>query len=163
MNCSPKLTEESVKVLQNYYIEDRKKYNENKTKKGNYIPVTVRLLEAIIRLSEAIAKMSLINVVTRKDVDEAHRLFQISTMSVASSRTNRVLDISGEKMKDAIKIEEAIKRRLSIGQRIQYSKLVEELVTRFTTKKFVDCAIINLTKSYVLKFFDEKKILIRKK
>ena len=163
MNCTPKLTEESAKVLQNYYIEDRKKYNENKTKKGNDIPVTVRQLEAIIRLSEAIAKMSLSSVVNRKDVDEAHRLFQISTMSAASSRTNSVFEISGEEMKDVIKIEEAIKRRLAIGQRIQYSKLVEELVTRFTTKRLVDCAIINLTKSYVLKFFDEKKILIRKK
>ena len=163
MNCSPKLSEESAKVLQNYYIEDRKKYNENKTKKGNDIPVTVRQLEAIIRLSEAIAKMSLSNVVSRKDVDEAHRLFQISTMSAASSRTNSVFEISGEEMRDVIKIEDAIKRRLAIGQRIQYSKLVEELVTRFTTKRLVDCAIINLTKSYVLKFFDEKKILIRKK
>ena len=163
MNCTPKLTEESAKVLQNYYIEDRKKYNENKTKKGNDIPVTVRQLEAIIRLSEAIAKMSLSSVVSRKDVDEAHRLFQISTMSAASSRTNSVFEISGEEMKDVIKIEDAIKRRLAIGQRIQYSKLVEELVTRFTTKRLVDCAIINLTKSYVLKFFDEKKMLIRKK
>jgi len=163
MNCTPKLSEESAKVLQNYYIEDRKKYNENKTKKGNDIPVTVRQLEAIIRLSEAIAKMSLSNVVSRKDVDEAHRLFQISTMSAASSRTNSVFEISGEEMRDVIKIEDAIKRRLAIGQRIQYSKLVEELVTRFTTKRLVDCAIINLTKSYVLKFFDEKKILIRKK
>ena len=163
MNCTPKLSEESAKVLQNYYIEDRKKYNENKIKKGNDIPVTVRQLEAIIRLSEAIAKMSLSNIVSRKDVDEAHRLFQISTMSAASSRTNSVFEISGEEMKDVIKIEDAIKRRLAIGQRIQYSKLVEELVTRFTTKRLVDCAIINLTKSYVLKFFDEKKILIRKK
>ena len=163
MNCTPKLSEESAKVLQNYYIEDRKKYNENKTKKGNDIPVTVRQLEAIIRLSEAIAKMSLSNVVGRKDVDEAHRLFQISTMSAASSRTNSVFEISGEELNDVIKIEDAIKRRLAIGQRIQYSKLVEELVTRFTTKRLVDCAIINLTKSYVLKFFDEKKILIRKK
>ena len=163
MNCTPKLTEESAKALQNYYIEDRKKYNENKTKKGNDIPVTVRQLEAIIRLSEAIAKMSLSNVVTRKDVDEAHRLFQISTMSAASSRTNNVYEISGEEMKEVIKIEDAIKRRLAIGQRIQYSKLVEELVTRFTTKRLVDCAIINLTKTFVLKFFDEKKLLIRKK
>ena len=107
--------------------------------------------------------MYLSNVVSRKDVDEAHRLFQISTMSAASSRTNSVFEISGEELNDVIKIEDAIKRRLAIGQRIQYSKLVEELVTRFTTKRLVDCAIINLTKSYVLKFFDEKKILIRKK
>ena len=163
MNCTPKLTEESAKALQNYYIEDRKKYNENKTKKGNDIPVTVRQLEAIIRLSEAIAKMSLSNIVSRKDVDEAHRLFQISTMSAASSRTNNFYEISGEEMKDIIKIEDAIKRRLAIGQRIQYIKLVEELVTRFTSRRLVECAIINLTKTFVLKFFDEKKLLVRKK
>ena len=70
MNCTPKLSEESAKVLQNYYIEDRKKYNENKTKKGNDIPVTVRQLEAIIRLSEAIAPweepMEMIGIITGK-------------------------------------------------------------------------------------------------
>ena len=163
MNCTPKLNEDSAKALQNYYIEDRKKYNENKTKKGNDIPVTVRQLEAIIRLSEAIAKMSLSNIVTRKDVDEAHRLFQISTMSAASSKTNSIYEISGEEMKEVIRVEEAIKRRLAIGQRIQYSRLMEEMVTRFNTKRIVECAIINLTKTFVLKFFDEKKILVRKK
>ena len=163
MNCTPKLNEESAKALQNYYIEDRKKYNENKSKKGNDIPVTVRQLEAIIRLSEAISKMSLSNIVTRKDVDEAHRLFQISTMSAASSRTNSIYEISGDEIQNVIKIEDAIKRRLAIGQRIQYSKLVEELVTRFTTKRLVDVAIINLQKNYVLKFLDEKKLIIRKK
>ena len=40
---------------------------------------------------------------------------------------------------------------------------MEEMVTRFTTKRLVDCAVINLTKTYVLKFYDEKKILVRKK
>ena len=107
--------------------------------------------------------MSLSNIVTRKDVDEAHRLFQISTMSAASSKTNSIYEISGEEMKEVIRVEEAIKRRLAIGQRIQYSRLMEEMVTRFNTKRIVECAIINLTKTFVLKFFDEKKILVRKK
>ena len=84
-------------------------------------------------------------------------------MSAASSRTNSVYEISGDELKEVIKIEDAIKRRLAIGQRIQYSKLMEEMVTRFTTKRLVDCAVINLTKTYVLKFYDEKKILVRKK
>ena len=66
-------------------------------------------------------------------------------------------------MKEVIRVEEAIKRRLAIGQRIQYSRLMEEMVTRFNTKRIVECAIINLTKTFVLKFFDEKKILVRKK
>ena len=40
---------------------------------------------------------------------------------------------------------------------------MEEMVTRFNTKRIVECAIINLTKTYVLKFYDEKKLLVRKK
>ena len=42
-------------------------------------------LEAIIRLSEAIAKMHLAPIVQRHHVDEAHRLFRVSTMNAANS------------------------------------------------------------------------------
>jgi DNA replication licensing factor MCM5 len=38
----------------------------------------VRQLEAIIRLSESIAKMRLSKEVNRSDVEEAHRLFSVS-------------------------------------------------------------------------------------
>jgi DNA replication licensing factor MCM5 len=45
----------------------------------------VRQLEAIIRISEAIAKIYLEGIVQVKHVEEAHRLFRISTLNAANS------------------------------------------------------------------------------
>lgn len=46
------------------------------TKKSS-IPITVRQLEAIVRISESLAKMRLAAFATENDVDEALRLFQV--------------------------------------------------------------------------------------
>ncbi len=90
MKAAPKISAEAGQLLQNYYVEDRKLVSENKkAKRKNNIPVTVRQLEAIIRLSEAIAKMNLSNFVLENHVNEAHRLFQISTLSAASAKFNK--------------------------------------------------------------------------
>ena len=42
-----------------------------------------RQLEAIVRISESLAKMRLAPFATEADVDEALRLFQVSTLSAA--------------------------------------------------------------------------------
>jgi len=42
-------------------------------------------LEAIIRISESLAKMRLSPFATNADVDEALRLFQVSTLDAAMS------------------------------------------------------------------------------
>lgn len=82
----PKLSEEACHMLQNMYVTDRQASKEQKiSKKTNGIPITVRQLEAIIRLSEAVAKMHLDPVVNKSHVEEAHRLFKISTLNAASS------------------------------------------------------------------------------
>lgn len=44
-----------------------------------------RQLEAIIRISESLAKMKLQPFATEQDVDEALRLFQVSTLDAAMS------------------------------------------------------------------------------
>jgi len=49
------------------------------------IPITVRQLEAIIRMSEALAKMELLPFAEERHVEEAIRLFQVSTMAAAES------------------------------------------------------------------------------
>ena len=162
MKVVPKLTEESGEFLKNYYVKDRKDYFEKKNKKGNDIPVTVRQLEAIIRLSEAIAKMSLSSTVTKNNVIEAHRLFQVSTLSAAGS--NKIYRIPNEEnAKEMLRIEEAIKRRLGIGQRIQTQRIIEELLSKFNSQNLIQNAIINLINNGSLKYHNEKKILIQKK
>ncbi len=44
-----------------------------------------RQLEAIVRISESLAKMRLAPFATEADVDEALRLFQVSTLDAAMS------------------------------------------------------------------------------
>ena len=51
------------------------------------IPITVRQLEAICRIAESLAKMTLSPVATKRHVDEAMRLFKVSTMEAATSGT----------------------------------------------------------------------------
>lgn len=139
MKCTPKISPEAGKMLENFYVADRKAVNENKTsKKKSVIPVTVRQLEAIIRLSEAIAKLSLSNIVTENHVKESHRLFQISTLSAASSGFNTTYEIPSELVEVVKRVEESIRRRLAIGAKIAYAKLIEELTLRFSSHKAIE-------------------------
>lgn len=86
MKVQPKLSEEACHRLQNLYVTDRAQSKDQRVnKKTNGIPITVRQLEAIIRLSESIAKIHLEPIVTIRHVTEAHRLFQISTLNAAQS------------------------------------------------------------------------------
>lgn len=86
MKMFPRLSEEAAHMLQDMYVSDRMASKEQQiSKKTTGIPITVRQLEAIIRLSESIAKMHLQPIVTRHHVEEAHRLFRISTLNAAAS------------------------------------------------------------------------------
>jgi DNA replication licensing factor MCM5 len=51
----------------------------------NLIVFNIRQLEAVIRLSESLAKMQLQSFATETHVDEALRLFQVSTLDAAMS------------------------------------------------------------------------------
>ena len=60
MKFFPRLSEEAGHVLQDMYVTDRMNSKDQKiSKKSTGIPITVRQLEAIIRLSEAIARIHL--------------------------------------------------------------------------------------------------------
>ena len=49
------------------------------------IPITVRQLEAIVRISESLAKMRLLDEVHDEHVREAIRIFQVSTLAASKS------------------------------------------------------------------------------
>lgn len=86
MKVFPRISEEAGQMLRDMYVTDRNASKEQQlSKKSTGIPITVRQLEAIIRLSEAIAKMHLQPVVKPEHCQEAHRLFKISTLNAAAS------------------------------------------------------------------------------
>jgi DNA replication licensing factor MCM5 len=76
---TPRLNEPAEKLLENLYVQDR----EMTSGDASAIPITVRQLEAVIRISESLAKMSMAEVVTVAHVEEAHRIFQVSTLNAA--------------------------------------------------------------------------------
>jgi len=82
----PRIPEEVGHMLQDMYVTDRMSAKEQAiSKSSSGIPITVRQLEAIIRLSESIARMHLSTEVKPQHVQEAHRIFKVSTMNAAAS------------------------------------------------------------------------------
>ena len=69
-NVNPRLTEDANNVLKEFYVSTR---NSNPEEQGA-VPITARQLEAIIRLSEASAKIKLKETVEREDAEKAVRL-----------------------------------------------------------------------------------------
>lgn len=85
-------------------------------------------LEAIIRISESLAKLTLSPVVQNHHVEEAIRLFKFSTMNAVAAGSADGLS-RGELHEEMQAMEEAIKKRLPIGWSTSYQSLVKEFVT----------------------------------
>lgn len=88
-----------------------------------------RQLEAIIRISEALAKMTLSGVVKNHHVEEAIRLFKFSTMDAVSAGSVDGLS-RGELNEEMGRIERELRRRLPVGWSTSYQSLVREFVTQ---------------------------------
>ena len=145
----PKLSEEACHMLQNLYVTDRAQSKEQRVgKKSTGIPITVRQLEAIVRLSESIAKIHLDPVVQVKYVNEAHRIFKISTLNAAASGMsgNSAQSTPKELTELCKKVEEAIRRRVPIGTKISHPKLHQEMLMRFENSRAIDFAILTMIK-----------------
>jgi DNA replication licensing factor MCM5 len=64
--CFPRLTESAAQVLQGHYVKFREQMRVLEDNGGGGIPITVRQLEAIIRVAEALAKMVRARVPARR-------------------------------------------------------------------------------------------------
>ena len=85
----------------------------------------MRQLEAIIRITESLAKLSLSPVATEGHVDEAIRLFLASTMDAVTQGEGQG---SKELMDEVSKVEEELRRRLPIGWSTSLATLKREFV-----------------------------------
>ena len=90
------------------------------------IPITVRQLEAIIRITESLAKLSLSPIASEAHVDEAIRLFLASTMDAVTQGEGQG---SKELMAETGRVEEELRRRLPIGWSTSLATLNREFVS----------------------------------
>merc|ERR1719203_1648036 len=114
--CNPRISAEAGEVLKNRYVSIRKAM---KSEGGSPIPITVRQLEAIVRISESLAKMEMREEVDISHVEEALRLFTVSTLDSANKDRAgiAVQSMSPEEREDIQKAEEQIRRLVPRGGR----------------------------------------------
>lgn len=129
---SPRLSEAAARSLAGQYVELREQVRAVVAGSGSgsdapAVPITVRQLEAIIRLSESLARMQLQPVASPEHVRSAVELFTAATMHAVRAGVTEVV-FSEEQRAELAAVEQQVKRRLPIGAYVSERKLVDELV-----------------------------------
>ncbi|TVY41785.1 DNA replication licensing factor [Lachnellula occidentalis] len=124
--CAPRLAPEAAEKLSSHFVSIRKQVHtaELEANARSSIPITVRQLEAIIRITESLAKLSLSPIATEQHVDEAIRLFLASTMDAVTMGSGQG---SKELNEEVNKLEDELKRRLPIGWSTSLATLKREI------------------------------------
>jgi len=90
-NINPKLSDEAIEEIKKYYVRMRMSgSSEGETKT---IPISARQLEALVRLSEACARVRLQDKVTKKDAKKAIELLEYCLMGVGFDKETGKIDI----------------------------------------------------------------------
>lgn len=114
-------------MLSSHFVTIRRQVHaaEMEANARSSIPITVRQLEAIIRITESLAKLELNPIATEDHVKEAIRLFLGSTMNAINQGSNQG---SRELNEEVNRVETELKRRLPIGWSTSLATLRREMV-----------------------------------
>ncbi|WFD23597.1 DNA helicase [Malassezia equina] len=161
--CAPVLTPEASEKLSSHFVAIRKQVAqvEKDHDERSAIAITVRQLEAIIRMSESIAKVTMSPYATEEHVDEAIRLFRFSTMNAVESGNVEGMT-RGELQEEVQKLERELRRRLPIGWSTTYQRLRDEFCSKQQyTQHALERALFILEKRDVLRFTNQRKSVTR--
>lgn len=118
-------------------------------------------LEAIIRISESLAKMTLSPIVQNHHVEEAIRLFKFSTMDAVSAGSVDGMS-RGELNEEMSRIEKELRRRLPVGWSTSYQSLIREFVTQQGySNHALERTLYILEKREIIRFSGQKKVVHR--
>ncbi|KAK2462030.1 hypothetical protein APHAL10511_006493 [Amanita phalloides] len=161
--CAPRLSPDAQEMLSSHFVtlrQDVQKFERDSDERST-IPITIRQLEAIIRISEALAKTTLSPVVQNHHVDEAIRLFKFSTMDAVTTGSADGLT-RGELNEEMSRIERELRRRLPVGWSTSYQSLVREFVTQQGySSHALERTLYILEKKEVIRFSGQKKVVHR--
>ncbi|KAJ3435082.1 intein-containing DNA replication licensing factor mcm5 precursor [Anaeramoeba flamelloides] len=171
--CNPVLTKAAAALLRNNYVSIRSGIRSESEFSGNGgggsssssgIPITVRQLEAIIRISEAMARMRLSKVAKKEDVREAIRLFKASTLQAANQTG---FSSEGSLRKDLVQqietAENKIRIRLRVGSSFPEKKIIDSLTSQGVKEFAIKKAIQIMIGREELEYLHRRRILYRKK
>ncbi|KAI0803154.1 ATP dependent DNA helicase [Irpex lacteus] len=161
--CAPRLSAEASEMLSSHFVSLRKQVQqvERDNDERSSIPITIRQLEAIVRISESLAKLTLSPVVQSHHVEESIRLFKFSTMDAVVAGSADGLS-RGELNEEMGRIEKELRRRLPIGWSTSYQSLVREFVTQQGySSHALERTLFVLEKREVIRFSGQKKVVHR--
>ena len=129
------------------------------------ITITVRQLEAVVRMSEALTKMELLNFVEPRHVDEALRLFQVST--IAAAKTGELVGVEGfasvEDQRTFDRVEKQLKKSFVIGTHVSENAIVQEFVRQDYAVHVVKRVIEYCVRRGEMQYRNARKLLYRLK
>jgi replicative DNA helicase Mcm len=133
----PELTETAMDEIRKFYVELRNMPNASEDL-VKPIPITARQLEALIRLSEAIARVRLSQKITREDAKKAIELLKFCLIQVGFDEDTKQIDIdristgvTASQKSKIIVVREAITRLESrLGKLIPMEEIVKELAEK---------------------------------
>lgn len=150
-------------MLSSHFVSLRKTVQqvERDNDERSSVPLTVRQLEAMVRITESLAKITLSPSADVHHVEEAIRLFKFSTMDAVEA--GQVDGMTRTELQEEMeRIERELKRRLPIGWSVAYQTLVREFVTQqgYSQHALERCLFV-LEKREVIRFANQKKSVSR--
>jgi DNA replication licensing factor MCM5 len=97
------------------------------TNTGSKVPITVRQLEALVRVTEAVAKASLSREATLEHVKEALALFKRSTLAAANNGNGMGDVLSGDQLARVRACEGKVLRIVGPGQTLPVAHIKNQL------------------------------------
>ncbi|KAK6464036.1 DNA replication licensing factor, MCM5 component [Scheffersomyces coipomensis] len=161
---APRLSPDAAERLSSHFVSIRRKLqiNESDMNERSSIPITVRQLEAIIRITESLAKLKLSPVATEEHVEEAIRLFTASTMDAVDQGIAGDGSGNPQFTAEIRRVEQELKRRLPLGFSTAYSTLRREFVeSGKTSVAALNRALDILQKHESIRFRHQGKNILR--
>eukprot|EP01025_Chloroclados_australasicus_P048079 TRINITY_DN5433_c0_g1_i2.p1 TRINITY_DN5433_c0_g1~~TRINITY_DN5433_c0_g1_i2.p1 ORF type:complete len:622 (+),score=80.83 TRINITY_DN5433_c0_g1_i2:253-1866(+) len=160
--CHPVLSEEAAELLNSEYVRVRSQFRQKRSEgSSGAIPITVRQLEAWVRISESLARMALQEEATIEHVRKAMELFQASTLDAIQSGVHQAANLTEDQKAELSQVEKQILRRLAVGGVMAERQLVRALVDIGLSEMLVQRSIVYMVHQGVLQYKKDSKRLTR--
>ncbi|KAG7298070.1 minichromosome maintenance protein 5 [Plutella xylostella] len=163
--CGPRLSDTAGERLRARYVLMRTgaSQHERQADKRLSIPITVRQLEAIVRISESLAKMQLQPFATESHVTEALRLFQVSTLDAAMTGSLAGAEgfTSEEDHEMLTRIEKQLKRRFAVGSQVSEQTIIQDFLKQKYPERAIQKVIHTMIRRGELQHRLQRKMLYR--
>ncbi len=155
-NYNPILSDDAKERIKEFYLELRGQYDSEDA----IISILARNLDALVRLSEAYAKMALRNKVLKEDVDEIIKLFKRYLRDTGYDETTGKIDMDrifvGQSRSNLNRLETLMNRLKEIFEENNWKALEKSNVIQILEleegldKKFIESALEELIKEGTL-------------